>query len=169
MTQREISSELLKQIETFLYAEARLLEDNRFDEWLASFSEDARYWMPVRQNVDRSANDESILDTFALFDDDKQSLELRVLRVQTGEAHAEVPPSVTQRFITNIMAQPAAQESFSVYSNFMVYQERRGLHGITFFGRREDVLYCEEGTFKIQRRKIELAQTILPATISFFF
>ena len=169
MTQREISSELLKQIETFLYAEARLLEDNRFDEWLASFSEDARYWMPVRQNVDRSANDESILDTFALFDDDKQSLELRVLRVQTGEAHAEVPPSVTQRFITNIMAQPAAQKSFSVYSNFMVYQERRGLHGITFFGRREDVLYCEEGTFKIQRRKIELAQTILPATISIFF
>jgi dibenzofuran dioxygenase beta subunit len=169
MTQREISSELLKQVETFLYAEARLLEDNRFDEWLASFSEDARYWMPVRQNVDRSANDESILDTFALFDDDKQSLELRVLRVQTGEAHAEVPPSVTQRFITNIMAQPAAENSFNVYSNFMVYQERRGLHGITFYGRREDVLYRDDGTFKIQRRKIELAQTILPATISIFF
>jgi 3-phenylpropionate/cinnamic acid dioxygenase small subunit len=169
MTQREISSDLLKQVETFLYAEARLLEDNRFDEWLASFSEDARYWMPVRQNVDPSVNDESTLDTFALFDDDKQSLELRVLRVQTGEAHAEVPPSVTQRFITNIMAHSAAEKSFSVFSNFLVYQERRGLHGITFYGRREDVLRREEGTFKIQRRKIELAQTILPATISIFF
>jgi 3-phenylpropionate/cinnamic acid dioxygenase small subunit len=169
MKQDGISSELLKQIESFLYAEARLLEDNRFDLWLASFSEDVRYWMPVRQNIDASASDESLLDTFALFDDDKQSLELRILRVKTGEAHAEVPPSVTQRFITNVVAEPATGNSFKVYSNFMVYQERRGLHGITFYGRREDVLSCEDGGFKIMKRKIELAQTILPATISIFF
>jgi 3-phenylpropionate/cinnamic acid dioxygenase small subunit len=169
MKQKRISSELMKQIETFLYAEARLLEDNCFDEWLASFSEDVRYWMPVRQNIDASASDESRLDTFALFDDDKQSLELRVLRIKTGEAHAEVPPSVTQRFITNIMAQPATANRFKVYSNFMVYQERRGLHGIAFYGRREDALSCEEGGFKITKRKIELAQTILPTTISIFF
>ena len=46
--------ELLRRIEDFLYAEARALEDNRFDDWLECFSDDVRYWMPIRENVDKT-------------------------------------------------------------------------------------------------------------------
>jgi 3-phenylpropionate/cinnamic acid dioxygenase small subunit len=162
-------TESIKLIEAFLYREARLLEDNRFDDWLGCFSDEIRYWMPVRQNIDPSVTNDQSFDTFALYDDDKESLRLRVLRIQTGEAHAEVPPSVTQRYITNIWAEPEATDAFSVHSNFMVYQERRGLHGVTFYGRRADRMSRSDGGFKIERRKIELAQTILPSTISIFF
>jgi dibenzofuran dioxygenase subunit beta len=159
----------LKQVEAFLYAEARLLEDNRFDEWLACLSDDIHYWMPVRQNMDVVEGDESPLGSFALYDDDKQSLELRVLRIKTGQAHAEVPLSVTQRFITNVRAEPATENVLHVYSNFLVYQERRGQHGVTFYGRRDDILSHEKDAMKIKKRMIRLAQTILPTTISIFF
>lgn len=169
MKQNRIPWEFVKQIEAFLYAEARLLEDNRFDEWLACFADDIHYWMPVRQNMDTPAGEEDPLGTFALFDDDKQSLELRVLRIKTGQAHAEVPLSVTQRFITNIMAAPATGNAVQVHSNFMVYQERRGRHGVVFYGRRDDTLSREKNALKIKKRKIALAQTILPTTISIFF
>jgi dibenzofuran dioxygenase beta subunit len=169
MKQNAVPWEVLKQVETFLYAEARLLEDNRFDDWLACLSDDIHYSMPVRQNMDVAESDKDPLGSFALYDDDKQSLELRVLRIKTGQAHAEVPLSVTQRFITNVMAKPASENTLQAYSNFTVYQERRGQHGVTFYGRRNDILSQDGNTLKIKGRKITLAQTILPTTISIFF
>ena len=170
MTREAVPVEVQREVEQFLYAEARLLEDNRLDDWLACFSESVRYFMPVRENVAPSeATDLS--DRFALYDDDKSSLRLRVLRVQTGEAHAEVPLSVTQRLITNVMVVPDGSKAglLRVGSSFMVYQERRGLHGTTFFGRREDTISRAGGRLQIDARTILLAQTILPTTISIFF
>ena len=164
------SPELQFEIESFLYAEARLLEQNRLTEWLGLFAEQFRYWMPVREYVEGADGQSTGADTFALFDDDRQSLALRVARLETGVAHAEVPKSVTQRLVTNVVIAPDARTTeIRVSSNFMVYQERRGRHAHTFFGRRDDVLKREYGKLKIGARKIELAQTILPTTISIFF
>ena len=43
---------LLKQeIEDFLYREAELLDERRYEEWLALLADDIRYWMPMRRNV----------------------------------------------------------------------------------------------------------------------
>jgi 3-phenylpropionate/cinnamic acid dioxygenase small subunit len=159
---------MLQEVQTFLYREARLLELNRFDEWLELFTDDVRYWMPVREEVQGQEGTGGGADSFSLYDDDKKSLSLRVTRIQTGGAHAEVPASVTQRLITNILAQSSGDD-LEVSSSFMVYQERRGRHGVTFFGRRDDLLRRHGESFRIARRKIELAQAILPSTISIFF
>lgn len=170
MTKGAVSSELFREIEALLYAEARALEENRFDEWLAFLSDDIRYWMPIQESVDFAAQRTEGADSFALYDDDKKSLELRVLRIQTGEAHAEVPPSSTLRLVSNIIVEPAlAPENYNVRSNFMVYQERRGQHGVNFYGRRKDVMRRVGSDLRIASRKIELAQAILPTTISIFF
>ena len=43
---------LLKQeIEEFLYLEADLLDERRYEDWLALVADDVRYWMPMRRNV----------------------------------------------------------------------------------------------------------------------
>src|SRR2546428_13992676 len=98
---------MLQEVQTFLYREARLLELNRFDEWLELFTDDVRYWMPVREEVQGQEGTGGGADSFSLYDDDKKSLSLRVTRIQTGAAHSEVPASVTQRLITNILTKPA--------------------------------------------------------------
>lgn len=41
---------LIREIEQFLYREARLLDDRQFQEWLDLLTDDIRYWMPVRSN-----------------------------------------------------------------------------------------------------------------------
>ncbi len=168
-----VSTDLHREIEHFLFWESSLLEDNRFEEWLQCLSEDVRYWMPVRECVEvRDGQPPAREDVFVIFDDDKKSLELRVLRIRTGQAHAEVPASVTQRYITNVMVTEQAGEgatSYAVRANIKVYQERRGLHAVHFYGRRDDVLRRKtDGTFEIADRKIELAQAILPTTLSIF-
>jgi 3-phenylpropionate/cinnamic acid dioxygenase small subunit len=166
-----ISPALQREIEAFLYVEARMLEDNRFDDWLGCFTSDVHYLMPVRQSTDPGSGSAIADDAFCLFDDDRKSLELRVLRIKTGDAHAELPPSVTCRLITNVSPEPDshADEAWIVRSNFMVYQERRNQHGVLFYGRREDLFRLVDGKLKIAKRRIDLAQAILPTTISIFF
>lgn len=169
----DVSLELYFEIQNFLFREANLLDEGRFDEWLDLLTEDARYVMPVRRNLEAAANAPSKpadSAVFSLFDDDKPSLTLRIRRVETGYAHAEVPLSTVQRVVSNIRIEAGASAGEVVaHSNFIAYQERRGRHTATFFGKRRDRLRRENGTWKIAHRHVELAQTILPSTISILF
>jgi 3-phenylpropionate/cinnamic acid dioxygenase small subunit len=169
----DVSPELYFEIQDFLFREANLLDEGRFEEWLGLLTEDVRYIMPVRRNIEVAGNvpvKPADNATFSLFDDDKPSLALRIRRVETGYAHAEVPRSTVQRVVSNIRIEPGASTGEVVaHSNFIAYQERRGRHAATFFGKRQDRLRREGGTWKIARRRIELAQTILPSTISILF
>ena len=163
------SPELYAEVVDFLFTEAGLLDAGRLNEWLALLAEDVRYTMPVRRNVQPGTARETD-ETFSLFNDDKASLATRIQRIGTGSAHAEVPPSVTQRLITNIQLEPGASDAeMRVQSNFLVYQERRGRFGATFIGKRRDRLRRENGALRIVERRIELAQQILPTTISILF
>jgi 3-phenylpropionate/cinnamic acid dioxygenase small subunit len=95
---------------------------------------------------------------------------MRVQRIETGSAHAELPASVTQRLITNVRVEPSdSADELIAQSNFLIYQERLGRFGATFIGRRRDRLRREAGVLRIAERRIELAQRILPTTISIFF
>src|ERR1700752_1430164 len=42
---------LQAEVERFFSAEAELLDERRFDEWLELLHEDLRYWMPIARNV----------------------------------------------------------------------------------------------------------------------
>ncbi|MCH2220201.1 MAG: hypothetical protein MK097_07750, partial [Dechloromonas sp.] len=42
---------LMREIEDFLNLEADLIDGRSFSEWLALFSDDLRYWMPMRKNL----------------------------------------------------------------------------------------------------------------------
>jgi 3-phenylpropionate/cinnamic acid dioxygenase small subunit len=159
-------------IEQFLAYEARLLDEHKFDEWLALLADDIKYLMPINESLQQPPDASSKVPegSFALFDDDKDSLTLRAGRMQSKVAPTEVPAALLQRLITNIQAFSSdAPNQYQVRSNFLVYQERRGRHASTFIGRRDDLLRHTDGAFKITRREIHLAQTLLPATISLFF
>ena len=41
-------AEVVREVEQFLYREARLLDERRFREWLELLTDDVRYWMPGR-------------------------------------------------------------------------------------------------------------------------
>jgi dibenzofuran dioxygenase subunit beta len=168
-----VSAELYQQIATLLYREARLLEEERFDEWLDLFTEDVRYWMPTREVVQgqqhEHVDEEEPGLQFAIFNETKKSLAMRVRRLDTGLAHVEEPPSITQRLITNVDVTPADDpQEVMVRSNFMVHQSRRDNMGATFVGSRKDVLREEDGRWRIARRRIQVIHVTLPRMLSIF-
>jgi biphenyl 2,3-dioxygenase subunit beta len=157
------------EIQRFLAHEAKLLDDNQLEQWLDLLAEDIRYFMPVRETIPKGPERPSSEAAFALFDDDKSSIRLRTRRILSNVAPTESPPPLTQRLITNILTDPADKaDEYNVRSNFLVHLERRGRHVSMFVGSREDVLRRTGEGWRIARRHVLLAQSVLPMTISIF-
>jgi len=177
--------DVIREVEQFLYREARLLDERRFHEWLELFTDDVRYWMPVRSNrypkiskaikiLDRDRYVEEELakeDELALLDENRETLVGRVACMDTGMAWAEDPPSRTRHLITNIEVEPGDSVSeLKVHSYFLVYRSRAETEQEMYVGARQDVLRRVDGAWMIARRKVILDQTVMLAkNISIFF
>lgn len=162
-----MDSELFRRVEDFLYFEAELLDDRKLREWLELFADDVRYWMPIRHNpAERPTQIAAELakpgEGF-YFDDDKQSLKIRVERVYRNNAWAEMPPSRTRHLISNVRIKKDDGREIEVHSNFLVYRTRMETDQDLFVGKREDVLRRSNESFKIARRAIILDQAVLAA------
>jgi 3-phenylpropionate/cinnamic acid dioxygenase small subunit len=179
------NEDLIREVEQFLYREARLLDSRRFHEWLELFTDDVRYWMTGRSNrYPKSSKAITILDPeryveddltrpdeLALLDETKETLAARVARLDSGMAWAEDPPSRTRHIITNIEIEPSVSDSeLTVYSNFIVYRSRAETEQDFYVGAREDLLRRVDGAWKIASRRLILDQNVLTAkNISVFF
>jgi 3-phenylpropionate/cinnamic acid dioxygenase small subunit len=179
------NEDVIREVEQFLYREARLLDDRRFRDWLELFTDDVRYWMASRSNrYPRNSKAISILDPdryveddigredeLAVLDESKETLRGRVARLDTGMAWAEDPPSRTRHMISNIEIEAGdAEDELRVYSNFIVYRSRAETEEDFYVGARRDVLRRVDGAWKIAHRKLILDQNVLSAkNVSIFF
>ena len=179
------NEDLIREVEQFLYREARLLDDRQFRVWLTLFTEDVRYWMASRTNrYPKSSKAIAILDPeryveddigredeLAILDESKETLSGRVARLDTGMAWAEDPPSRTRHMISNIEIEAGDVDSeLRVYSNFIVYRSRAETEQDFYVGARRDVLRRVDGEWKIAHRKLILDQNVLSAkNVSIFF
>jgi 3-phenylpropionate/cinnamic acid dioxygenase small subunit len=167
--------ELHHAIAQFLYHEARLLDDRRFEEWYALLADDLRYVMPTRYNrMRREADHEFAAPHEAqIFDEDKQSIAQRIRRLRSGTAWAEDPPSRTRHFVSNVVvaATPNSAE-FKVDCYYLLYRSRLERDVEIFAGMRHDLLrrVATGAGWSIANRRIILDQTVLLArNLSFFF
>ena len=173
------SADEVREIEQFLYQEAWLLDQRRFDDWLALFADDARYWMPTRRTVAKStvnattSVEEELVPEGQLgwFDDTKLTLLARVLRLKGGVAWAEDPPSRTRRLVSNVHVEPGDGEGeYRVRSYFLLHRTRHQTQRETFVGYRRDVLRRSADGLRIVRREIVLDETVLDSpNLSVFF
>ena len=169
---------LQREVEEFLYNEAELLDARRFDAWLALFTDDVRYWMPMRRNVPHDdAEREFTREGFDVnwFDEGKDTLGRRVAQIQTGIHWAEEPPSRICHMVSNVQllhASPAGSATPSEVTarcRFLVYRNRVETETDLLVGKREDVLRRVDGVWKIARRMVVLDQNVLLAKNLTFF
>ncbi len=164
---------LTQEISEFLYAEAELLDERCFDQWLDLFTEDAQYWMPLRQNVqfgEQQRENTSDVDGISWFDEGKATLKSRVDQLKTGQHWAEEPLSRVCHMVSNVQIVNATSSEVAVKSRMLVYRNRLQDETDFFVGKREDALRKVDGQWKIARRKIILDQNVLLAkNITIFF
>jgi 3-phenylpropionate/cinnamic acid dioxygenase small subunit len=179
------NEDVIREVEQFLYREARLLDERRFHEWLTLFTDDVRYWMASRPNrypkrskaiaildPERYVEDDlTAEDELAILDESKATLTARVNRLDTGMAWAEDPPSRTRHLIVNIELAPTDNDlELKVCSNFLVYRSRGETEQDFYVGARQDLLRRVEGAWRIASRRLVLDQNVLTAkNVSVFF
>jgi len=111
--------ELYSEIEQFLYHEAWLLDQRRLDEWLALYTDDATYWIPLE------ANQTDPLTTSSIVYDDRRLLEVRIRQFQHPRAHARVPAPRTVHQIGNVRVLETDGRDVRVGSTLVLVEYRR--------------------------------------------
>ncbi len=137
------------KVESFLYREARLMDESAYDEWLSLWTDDALYWVPC--NRDDSDPTREISAVY----DDRTRLQGRIDRLKSGVAYAQDPKSRMRRLISNIEIEDAPNGELIVSSNFILVELRRSKQDV-FGGRSTHRLRADGDSFKIAHKKVLL-------------
>lgn len=91
-----------EDIQSFLYAEARALDDRDWDTWLGFYHADCPFWMPAWDDEDMLTEDPQN-EMSLIYYPNKSGIEDRVFRIQTDRSSAtSLPEPRTQHHISNI-------------------------------------------------------------------
>jgi 3-phenylpropionate/cinnamic acid dioxygenase small subunit len=143
--------------EQFLMHEARLLDEGRFDAWLALFTADAWYWIPTEPDQ------KSPFDTVSLIYDDRRLLETRVRRLKSPRIYSQEPPSRTSRIVANVAVEEvtADRSACTVRSKFLVLENRRAAQRL-FSGTALHRLAQLDGNLRIAWKRVDLLNCDAP-------
>jgi biphenyl 2,3-dioxygenase beta subunit len=151
------------EVEQFLYAEAAILDERRYEDWMTLLTSDIHYWVPIR----RTTTAREVADEFtrpgdmAFFDDNFDTLTTRVAKTIRGTPWAEDPPSRTRHFVTNVRITQVEGDEIDVALNFCLYRSRLNSEEDRWVGRREDRVRRTEDGLKLARRHVFLDQTVI--------
>lgn len=140
---------LRSDVEDFLYLEARLLDERRFEDWEALYTDDAEYWVPARPGQADPYTEVSI------FFDDRELMGNRIARLRHPDIHVQSPPSRTVRLVSNVRIEKQTQDTVEVSSALLVADYRKG-HQRFFAARTTHQLARAGDQLHIRRKKIEL-------------
>jgi 3-phenylpropionate/cinnamic acid dioxygenase small subunit len=149
-----------------LEREALYLDEWRWDEWLALFTEDCEFWMPAwRNEAELTADPESELSHF--YYGSRSGLADRLLRLRSGRSAASTPLPRTTHMLSNIrLTEPSDDEAIHLRSSWVchVYFPRTK-QSHPFFGRSQHELRRVGNSWLIARKKIVLQNDYIPTML----
>lgn len=155
--------ERVVELTQVLHHEAQLLDDGRYEDWLALLDPAIHYVAPVPTDelgAPRPADGTPVLH---LFDDRLEQLRLRVAKIRTGLPQTEHPPSRTVRLIGTVLVDPElAAGEHCVRSAFVLYRHRRQRQVELLAGHRNDRWRLGPLGWRLARREVHFAANVLP-------
>jgi 3-phenylpropionate/cinnamic acid dioxygenase small subunit len=145
-----VDIDLLREVEQFVYREARYADELRYDEWEALWDDDAIYWVPA------GADDIDPTTQMSVIFDNRSRISTRIKQLKTGKRHAQNPASKLRHLITNVELIGVNGDEVQAAGNVLVYESRE--RGVTLWaGRTEWTLRrAEDGDLRIARKKVSL-------------
>lgn len=143
-----------REVEQFLYREARLADQNDYDAWEELWTDDALYWVPVDGEGEHPRGNVSIIF------DNRSRIRTRLKQVRTGKRYAQAPPSNLRRIIGNVellggRAAPDGGVDLEVGANFIALESRpRGNE--LWGGRTTYRLRRVDGAIRLVYKKVVL-------------
>lgn len=127
-----MSTIAMADIAAFLYREARLLDDEEWDAWLACYDPEAQFWMPAWDDDDTLVTDPQ-REISLIFYPNRAGLEDRVFRIKTERSSATMPDTRTSHNIANIEIERQEGSKVTVRFNWHTLSHRYKTD-FSFFG-----------------------------------
>jgi len=139
------------ELTRFVYTEARLIDEKRFEEWHDLFAEDARYWIPLTRGQQSGLTENSLMF------EDKLLLKLRIERLRNPHAYSQAQPSWCQ----HVLEAPGIEDrgaatGVAVMRTPFLYLESRGDHSQIYAGVAWHHLKVVNQRLAIAMKKVEL-------------
>jgi len=150
-----IDLDLLREVEQFVYREARFADDHRYDDWEALWAPEAIYWVPA------GADDIDPTTQMSIIFDNRSRIATRIKQLHTGKRHAQNPVSRIRHLITNVELLDGDEDQVEVGANVLVYESRE--RGVTIWAARTEwTLRRTDEAFRIARKKVMLVNNDRP-------
>lgn len=120
-------------IESFLYFEARLLDDRDFERWLELYREDAPFWMPAWDDAGELTTDPN-REISLIYYANRAGIEDRVFRIRTDRSSAtSLPEPRTGHIISNVELLDEREGEIDIRFNWISHYFRYNTTD-TYFG-----------------------------------
>lgn len=136
-------------VQQFLFHEARLLDERRWDDWLNLYQDDAEYWMPYEWGQ------KSATDHVSLFFEDKTLLRMRIDRLKNDLSPLEWPPARTNRHLSNVQITEDTGDRVTATA-YLAFVEYRREEQRWFSSRVTWSLRTEGDSFQIAAKRVDL-------------
>lgn len=134
----------------FVVHEAALLDTGHFDDWLALFADDGRYWVPLL-----GARQADPLSHNSIAYEDRLLLQLRIERLKSPRAHSQQPGSHCQHVLQRSSVERLDADTATLRTPFL-YVEARGDEQLMLAGTcRHDLVHTPGGP-RIRQKRIDL-------------
>jgi 3-phenylpropionate/cinnamic acid dioxygenase small subunit len=136
---------------TFVLREARMLDEQRFEEWVDLFTDDGHYWMPVEwQQTD------PILVTSLMYED-KLLLRIRAERLKGNRTFSQKPKSRSHHLLQTPQVD-RRDDTAGEYVTWtpMHYLETRGDQQTLYAAWATHHLVACEGHIRIRLKRVDL-------------
>jgi 3-phenylpropionate/cinnamic acid dioxygenase small subunit len=136
-------------LQSFLFKEARLMDESAYQQWLALWAADAEYWVPCNgDDIDPKTH-------VSIIYDDRERLEQRVERLVSGSVLAVEPKPRMRRVVSNVEIVSDDGRQVEVESNFILGLARDSQQQL-WIGRSRHLLRRTTADFEIVRKKVML-------------
>ena len=141
-------------IQSFVFQEARALDERRWADWLEFYAEDVEFWMPAWDEDDTLTNNPQN-EVSLIYYASRSGLEDRIFRIETERAASAIPDTRTGHALSNIEVLKQDENSIEVRFNWTTHAYRYNIVD-TYFGYSIYTINTSGETPLIQRKYVVL-------------
>lgn len=157
MSAQTTSPELERALQALVVREARLLDEQRLDEWDALFAEDGRYWLPASPEAKDPLREASHLY------DDRMLRRVHIERLRSAHAHSQQPQGRCHHLLQTpeVLELSTLEDRFQLRTSF-IYTELRAGRTISLPGVAHHHLRRSVEGFLIVLKRVDLLHAAEP-------
>jgi 3-phenylpropionate/cinnamic acid dioxygenase small subunit len=140
-----------RQLIDFVYAEARMLDEQRFDAWLDLYTDDGHYWMPLAPGQQDARLHASLLY------EDKLLLRVRVERLAGARTYSQQPRSRSHHLLQQPSIERADRDAgtYTLRTAFHYVETRLDAQTL-YAGWATHELVTQDAALRIRLKRVDL-------------